>query len=61
VPPTPPAHAPPRARRLAKEALCAPLPEGWVEHLEPDFGLSYYRHPESGRCTWRHPMVRGHT
>ena len=41
---------------LAMEGLCAPLPEGWAEHLEPDFGLVLFRETATGRCTWRHPV-----
>ena len=41
---------------LAAEGLCAPLPDGWTEHLEPDFGLVFFREAATGQCTWRHPV-----
>lgn len=50
---------------LAPEALCAPVPEDWSEHLEPDFGMVFYRKlkgtgkrrdADEAWMTWRHPL-----
>lgn len=50
---------------LAPEALCAPVPEDWSEHFEPDFGMVFYRKlkgkgkrrdADEAWMTWRHPL-----
>jgi len=40
---------------LAEEALCAPLPPHWTEHLDPDKGV-YYFNANTGESAWEHPM-----
>ena len=50
---------------LAQEALCAPLPSDWSEHLDPEFGMVYFRQllgkgrkasADNARVSWRHPV-----
>jgi hypothetical protein len=36
---------------LAEEALCAPLPPHWTEHLDPDKGV-YYFNANTGESAW---------
>ena len=40
---------------LAEEALCAPMPPHWTEHLDPDKGV-YYFNANTGESAWEHPM-----
>lgn len=51
----------PPERRALKKTLTfaeknAPLPEGWVEHIDPASGNPYYIHTESGVSTWEKPL-----
>jgi hypothetical protein len=39
---------------LAEEALCAPLPVGWSEHVHPENASFYFHHAATGESTWFH-------
>lgn len=41
---------------LAEDALAAPLPAGWAEHLHPESGLVYFLHEASSEAVWNHPF-----
>ena len=43
---------------LAEEALTAPLPPNWSEHVDPESesGGVYFFHAETRQSTWEHPM-----
>ena len=42
---------------LAEEALCAPLPPHWTEHLDPDKGV-YYFNANTGESAWGESLPR---
>jgi hypothetical protein len=59
-----------RLQWLAEEALCAPLPAGWAEHLDPIVhggGWYFFRELDSGGGggaaaeTWDHPLIGSYT
>eukprot|EP00736_Rhodelphis_marinus_P004747 Rmarinus@m.22937 len=41
---------------LAKEALCAALPFGWSEHVDPSDGTVYYYCNQTDESQWEHPL-----
>ena len=41
---------------LAEEALCAPLPEGWTEHVSAQCGAIYFLDTATKTATWSHPL-----
>ena len=40
---------------IVDQALVAPLPSGWTEHIDDDTGIEYYYHAETGESTYDHP------
>ena len=42
---------------LAEEALCAPLPPHWTEHLDPDKGV-YYFNANTGESAWGAQQIK---
>jgi len=40
-----------------KENLLPPLPEGWIEVIDPSSGRPYYYHEETRVTTWERPII----
>ena len=41
---------------IAEEALCAPLPAGWTEHMRQEYGAVYYFNAHTQESSWsKHP------
>ena len=42
---------------IADAALCPQIPIGWVQHVDHDSDLPFYRHLNTGDVMWEHPQI----
>ncbi|CAD7966723.1 unnamed protein product [Amoebophrya sp. A120] len=45
-------------KKLKFENLKCELPKGWTEHFDEHMGKFFYRHTDSNRIQWKHPVLK---